>query len=99
MHKIDGQTIEVDSVRFTNTHRGQKRAYGDSMYEYEATSDRPADEVLSVLCEHAYKCDLPKDEWQKEIRESADKYFRSHYEFKDLGNGKFFYRVTFPYAD
>jgi hypothetical protein len=96
---MTNKTKEVDGVKFTNTHYGQKRAYGDSMYEYEATSERPADEVLSILCEHAYKCNLPIEEWKQEVREGAEKYFRSHYEFKDLGNSRFFYRVTFPYTD
>lgn len=99
MAKIDRQTVEIDGVKFANTHSGQKRAYGDTLYEYEATSDRPADEVRNILCEHAYECKLPIQEWRKEMRESATKYFRAHYEFRALGEGRFFYRVTLPYAD
>lgn len=98
---IDGQTKTVEGVTFTNVHSGQKRAYGDSHYEYEATSDQPAEHVERVLCEHAYKCSLPKSQWLRENRAhpSMDNYFRSHYEFQDRGDGRFFYRVTFPFAD
>lgn len=95
---VDRQTKTVDGVTFKNTHSGQKRAYGDSYYEYEVTSDRDAEHVKRICCEHAYKCDLPIRKWREE-GQSASNYFRNHYEFEDRGNGKFFYRVTFPYAD
>lgn len=98
---IDRQTETVDGVTFTNTHSGQKRAYGDSHYEYIAQSDKPADHVKAVLTQHAYKCSLPRSQWLEENRAkpSMGNHFRSHYEFEDRGNGEFFYRVTFPYAD
>ncbi|MDJ1465692.1 hypothetical protein [Nitratireductor sp. GZWM139] len=98
---IDRQTKTIDGVTFTNTHSGQKRAYGDSYYEYDVTSDMPADHVERVCRENAYKCDLPASQWRDENRAnpSMSNHFRSHYQFEDRGNGKFFYRVTFPFAD
>ena len=35
----------VDGVTYVNTHSGQKRAYGDTYYEYEVASDLPKEEV------------------------------------------------------
>jgi hypothetical protein len=91
----------IDGVTFTNTHSGQKRPYGDSFYEYEVTSDRPAEEVERVCRDSIYKCGLTEEQWRKENREnpSMDNHFRSHYVFKKTGDGKYFYQVCFPFAD
>lgn len=98
---IDRQTKTIDGVTFRNTHSGQCRAYGDSHYEYKVTSDRPAEHVERVCRERVYKCDLPAKQWQEENRAnpSMDNHFRSHYEFQDCGDGRYFYRVTFPFTD
>lgn len=98
---IDHHTKTIEDVTFTNIHSGQKRAYGDSLCEYEAVSDQSPEHVRAILCEHAYKCELPAEQWRAENREkpSMDNHFRSHYEFKNLGDGKYFYRVTFPFSD
>ena len=50
-HHIDRQTKTIDGVTFKNTHSGQKKAYGDSFYEYEINSDLPAEEVERVCRE------------------------------------------------
>ena len=99
---IDRQKSKtIDGVTFTNTHSGQRRAYGDSFYEYDVTSDLPAAEVEKVCRERVYKCDLPVAQWEKENREksSMDNHFRSHYLFRPNGEGRYFYQVRFPYAD
>jgi hypothetical protein len=91
----------IDGVTFTNTHSGQRKAYGDSFYDYTVTSDLPADEVERVCREKVYKADLTKAKWTEEYRAkpSADNYFRAHYEFKKRPDGRYFYSVCFPYAD
>lgn len=91
----------IDGVTFKCVQYGQYRAYADSTYEYEAQSERPANEVEAVMCEHAYKCSLKTDVWRAENRESPSmsNHFRSHYEFQPRGDGKYFYRVTSPYTD
>lgn len=98
---IDRQTKTIDGVTFKNTHSGQKRAYGDSFYEYEITSDMPEDHVLKVCTERVYKADLSLQRWRDEYKASPSmaNHFRAHYEFLRRGEGKFFYRVTLPYAD
>lgn len=99
---IDRQTKTIDGVTFTNTHSGQKRAYGDSFYEYDVTSDLPSDEVEKVCRERVYKCAVSKADWLADYRKpgcSMENAFRPHYEFKDLGNGKFSYVVTCLYTD
>lgn len=99
---IDRQTATIDGVTFTNTHSGQKRAYGDSFYEYEVTSDLPAEEVEKVCRERVYKCSVSTADWLADYRKpgcSMDDAFRPHYEFKQLGTDKFSYVVTCLYAD
>jgi len=98
---IDRQTATIEGVTFTNTHSGQKRAYGDSFYEYDVTSDRTADEVEKVCRERIYKA-ISHAEWQAGLRSpgySMGKAFRPYYEFKVLGAGRYRYVVTSPYTD
>ena len=53
----DTKSQEIDGVKFTKTHTGQKRkAEGTTM----------------------------------------DNHFRSYFDIKDYGDGRYFYRVTFP---
>lgn len=99
---IDRQTATIDGVTFTNTHSGQKRAYGDSFYEYDITSDLPAEEVEKVCRERVYKSSVNKADWLADYRTpgcSMEKAFRPYYEFKPLGDGKYRYVVTSLYAD
>lgn len=92
----------IDGVTFTNTHSGQKKAYGDSYYEYDVTSDLPADEVERVCSEKVYKA-ISHAEWQADYRApggcSMDKAFRSHYKFEKRGEGRYFYQVCNLYTD
>jgi len=91
----------IDGVTFTNTHSGQKRRYGDSFYEYEVTSDRPAEEVEQVCREHIYKA-IPKSEWLVDYSKrgcSLENAFRPHYEFQKRGDGRYFYQVCCLYTD
>lgn len=99
---IDRQTDTIDGVTFKNTHSGQKKAYGDSYYEYDVTSDRPAEAVERLCRERIYKSDVTKAEWITDYRTpgcSMENAFRPHYEFTDLGNGKYRYVVRSLYAD
>lgn len=99
---IDRQTATIDGVTFTNTHSGQKRAYGDSIYEYSVSSDLPAEEVEKVCRERVYKSSVSKADWLADYRKpgcSMEDAFRPYYEFKDLGDGKYSYVVTCLYAD
>lgn len=98
---IDRQTDTIDGVTFTNTHSGQKLAYGDSFYEYDVTSQLPAEAVEAVCRDRVYKA-IPKSEWQTDYRQpgcSMDKAFRPHYEFKQLGADRYSYVVTCLYTD
>lgn len=97
---IDGQTKTIDGVTFKNTHSGQKRAYGDSFYEYEITSALPADQVEAICCTKVYAA-IPETRWREEGKtdRSADAHFRAHYKFAARGDGKYFYQVCFPYTD
>jgi len=90
----------IDGVTFTNTHSGQKKAYGDSYYEYDVASDLPADDVERVCSEKVYKA-MPEGQYLAEQRAnpSADNHFRAHYKFMKRGEGRYFYQVCFPYAD
>lgn len=91
----------IDGVTFTNTHSGQKRAYGDTFYEYDVTSALPAEEVERVCREKVYEA-MPKSEWQVEYRKpgsSMEHAFRSHYTFEKRGEGRYFYQVCQLYTD
>jgi len=97
---IDRETKTIDGVTFTNTHSGQKKAYGDSFYEYDVTSELPADQVEAVCREKVYKA-MPEAQYLAELRanSSMDNAFRAAYTFKQAGEGKYRYVVKYPYAD
>jgi hypothetical protein len=97
---IDRETKRIDGVLFTNTHSGQKNAYGDSFYEYEVSSELPAEEVERICRERVYQA-MPESQYlaERKIDRSADAYFRAHYKFTPKGVGRYFYQVCFPYAD
>lgn len=98
---IDRQTKTIDGVTFKNTHCGQKKAYGDSFYEYEISSALPAAEVEQVCATKIYKA-MPESEWLIEYRKpgcSMEHAFRSHYKFQKRGDGKYFYQVCNLYTD
>lgn len=90
----------IEGMKVTNTHYGQKHAYGDSFYEYEIETDKPADDVEKVCREQVYKA-MPKDQYQAENRAnpSMENAFRPHYTFKSRGDGKYFYSVCSLYTD
>jgi len=91
----------IDGVTFTNTHSGQKRAYGDSFYEYEISSDLPPGMVEAVCREKIYKA-IPESEWLVDYRKpgcSMEDAFRAHYKFQHRGDGKYFYQVRCLYTD
>lgn len=91
----------IDGVTFTNTHSGQKRAYGDSFYEYEVSSDLPAAEVERVCREKIYKASMSEAEWREKGKtdRSMDHAFSAHYKFVPRGDGKYFYSVCLLYTD
>jgi len=98
---IDRQTKTIDGVTFTNTHSGQKKAYGDTFYEYDVKSDLPPADVEKVCREQVYPA-IPKSEWLADYRTpgcSMENAFRPHFEFRQLGPDRFFYVVTILYAD
>lgn len=94
------QNKTIDGVTFTNTHSGQKRAYGDSYYEYDVVSELPAEQVERVCRERIYKA-MPQSQYLEEFKanRTADNHFRAHYTFTDRGGGRYGYSVCFPYAD
>jgi len=98
---IDRQHKTIDGVTFKNTHSGQKRAYGDSFYEYDVRSELPADEVECVCCTKVCAA-IPETQWRDECkaqRGSMEAHFRNHYKFSKIGDGHYFYSVCFPYTD
>lgn len=97
---IDRQHKTIEGVTFKNTHSGQKKAYGDSFYDYEIESALPREEVERVCSTKVYAA-IPKSQWLADggFRASADNHFRAHYTLEQRGEGKWFYQVMFPYAD
>lgn len=97
---IDRQHKTIDGVTFKNTHSGQKRAYGDSFYEYDVRSELPADEVERV-CREKINTAIPESQWREECKvdRSMAAHFRHHYKFSKIGDGHYFYSVCSPYAD
>lgn len=91
----------IDGVTFTNTHSGQKRAYGDTFYEYEVSSDLPATEVERVCREKVYKAGMSEAEWCEKGKtdRSMDHAFTPHYKFEKRGTGRYFYQVHMLYTD
>lgn len=98
---IDRHEKTIGGVTFKCSHSGQKRAYGDTFYEYEVTSDLPAEDVEKVCSTHIYEA-IPESEWLTDQRKpgcSMEKAFRPHYTFKSTGHGKYFYAVRLLYTD
>lgn len=97
----DGQKNKtIDGVTYTKTYSGQKEAYGDSYYEYDVTSNLPAEAVEHVCREKVYKA-IPYAEWLLDYRNGGtmEQAFRPHYKFKVQGDGKYFYQVCQLYTD
>ena len=92
----------IDGVTYTNTHSGQKKAYGDTYYEYDVTSDLPATDVERICRERVSKA-ISKAEWLADYRApggcSMDKAFRPHYTFTRKGDGRYCYSVCCLYTD
>lgn len=90
----------IDGVTFTNTHSGQKKAYGDSYYEYDVSSDLPPEHVERICSQRVYEA-MPESQYLAECKtdRSMDAHFRAHYKFQKRGDGKYFYSVRFPYTD
>lgn len=90
----------IDGVTFTNTHSGQRREYGDSFYDYDVTSDLPAEQVERI-CAEKVRSAIPEAQYVAEYRAkpSADLHFRNHYKFRKVGDGRYVYSVCFPYTD
>lgn len=91
----NAKSQEIDGVKFTKTHSGQKRRYGDTMDEYEVASDKGFEHVKAVMCGQAHKCELSHSQWKAEDT-TMENHFRSYFDIKDYGDGRYFYRVTFP---
>jgi len=91
-HKANGYDVE-------RTHSGQKRAYGDSFYEFTVRADKPIDEVESYCTEHVYKCALTTEQYLAEERAGVKDFgdhFRSNYSIQKRGDGVYFYQVIRP---
>lgn len=98
---IDRQSKTIGGVSFKNTHSGQKRAYGDTFYEYEVRSELPAAEVEKFCRETIYQCPMSDAEWREKGKtdRSMDHAFTSHYVFRKMDEGKYFYQVCQLYTD
>lgn len=92
----------IDGVTYRCTHSGQKKAYGDSFYEYDVHSTLPAADVERVCCEKVHKA-IPESEYLADYRApggcSMEKAFRPHYKFSAKGDGRYFYSVCRIYTD
>ena len=86
-----------DSIEAVATHSGQKRAYGDSYYEYEVTSELPPEEVEKWCSEKLHKA-IPQRQWKDEDNSMCN-HFRPYYNFAKREGGKYFYQVINSYAD
>lgn len=84
-------------IEAVKTHSGQKRAYGDSYYEYEVASELPQEDVERFCREKLYRA-IPESQWRTE-NNSASNHFRPYYTFNKLTEGKYFYQVVSSYAD
>jgi hypothetical protein len=82
-----------------NLHSGQRRPYGDSYYEFMVKTDKPKSEVEKYCTKHVRACALKTADYLKDERAGVadfSDHFRSHYEFAEKGEGRYFYKVTSP---
>lgn len=81
------------------TQSGQRRAYGDSFYEFIITTDKPENEVKKYCTEYVHKCSLTYEEYIADERAGVKEFgdhFRSHYKFRKTGENEYFYQVVSP---
>lgn len=92
--------FEDDVVKITQVHGGQKRAYGDSYYEYDVTGDELTENKVYELCQqHARKCGLPASQWRQESKEGGmSAHFRESWSIKTMPFGGFRYTVVWPWT-
>lgn len=91
----------VDGFQVEQTHGGQKKAYGDTFYEYTVTSDKDTKEVEQFCRDKLHKA-IPYDEWLRDYRDkgcSMEMAFRAHYKFHKTDENKYFYQVISLYTD
>lgn len=95
------EAINIKQTKFGS----QERRYGDHIYEWEITSEESAENVLEYckrelfphpeLSKKEYREAISKADFEEEMNIVAGGY----YEFHEMGNGKFIYRVIQEYID
>jgi len=81
------------------THKGQKRKYGDSFEEFTIKSDLPEEEVERYCTEVVRPCRLTTDKYLEDKRYGVKDFgdhFRDNYIFRKVKDGEYFYQVTSP---
>ena len=91
-----GKTYEF-KAKVETIREGQIARYNDSVYEYIITSENDPSTVKRFCRTFIHPARLSKKEWDES--QSPSDYFASYYEFQDLGDNRYRYRVVEPYCD
>lgn len=81
---------------------GQARAYQDSVYDYEITSDEGTEKTKEHCLTNIQKCNPENQTGDFRNHSGACGFpfgLESFYTFEELGGGKYRYTVTRPYCD
>lgn len=99
MNSCSDIMLNEGGIKITKTHHGQRRAYGDTTYEYLLVFNGCiTDEAALEAFQSVAACALDKETWRKESSQSLDKHFRNHYEMKRMGPGALTYIITSPWT-
>ena len=91
--------LDEGGIKITKVHHGQRRAYGDTTYEYVLVFNGViTDEAALEAFQSVAACALDKETWRKERSQSMEKHFRNYYEMKRNGPGALSYIITSPWT-
>ena len=78
-------------------HEGQIARYDDTVYEYIITSENKPQTVKHFCLTFIKPARLTKEQFENP--QAPGDRFASYYEFKYLGDNRYWYRVVEPYCD
>lgn len=88
--------LDANGIKITKTHHGQRRAYGDTTYEYTLRSDvNISDDDALIHFQNVDSCSLSQTDWRKENK-SMEKHFRRYFKFEHLSKNVFRYVIVSP---
>lgn len=99
MNKRNDVKMDANGIKIIKTHHGQRRAYGDTTYEYRLIFNGAiTDEAAMAAFQSVAPCALDVEKWRSESSQSMEKHFRRYFQMKRVSPGCLDYIITSPYT-